>query len=145
MTSPTSQPMIDISEDESWALLSSVSLGRLATSVGDEPDIFPVNFVVQRRTVLIRTAEGTKLSSAAVNHRVAFEADLYDVEQGWSIVVKGLAHQLQTGPELRAAERAQVLPWITTPKLRYLQILPTAITGRRFRFGGEPQFPFESG
>ena len=145
MTTPTSQPMTDLSEDESWALLSSISLGRLATSVGDEPDIFPVNFVVQRRTVLIRTAEGTKLSSAAVNQRVAFEADLYDVEQGWSIVVKGLAHLVQTEPELRDAERAQVLPWIATTKLRYLRILPTAITGRRFRFGGEPEPPFETG
>lgn len=145
MTSPTSQPMTDISEDESWALLSSISLGRLATSVGDEPDIFPVNFVVQRRTVLIRTAEGTKLSSAAVNQRVAFEADLYDVEQGWSIVVKGLAHLVQTEPELRDAERAQVLPWIATTKLRYLRILPTSITGRRFHFGGEPEPPFETG
>ncbi len=145
MTTPTSQPMTDLSEDESWALLSSISLGRLATSVGDEPDIFPVNFVVQRRTVLIRTAEGTKLSSAAVNQRVAFEADLYDVEQGWSIVVKGLAHLVETEPELRDAERAQVLPWIATTKLRYLRILPTAITGRRFRFGGEPEPPFETG
>ena len=145
MTSSASPPMTAISEDESWALLSSVSLGRLATSVGDEPDIFPVNFVVQRRTLLIRTAEGTKLSSTAVNHRVAFEADLHDVEQGWSVVVKGLAHIVHSAPELRDAERAQVLPWTATTKLRYIRILPTAITGRRFHFGGEPEHPFECG
>jgi nitroimidazol reductase NimA-like FMN-containing flavoprotein (pyridoxamine 5'-phosphate oxidase superfamily) len=145
MTSSASGPMTDISEDESWALLSSVSLGRLATSVGDVPDIFPVNFVIQRRTVLIRTAEGTKLSSAAVNHRVAFEADLHDVEQGWSVVVKGLAHVVQDAKDLHDAEHAQVLPWVATTKLRYIRILPTDITGRRFRFGGEPEHPFEYG
>jgi len=137
--------MTAIGEDESWALLSSVTLGRLATSVGDVPDIFPVNFVVQRRTVLIRTAEGTKLSSAAVNQRVAFEADLHDVEQGWSVVVKGLAHVAQSAMELHDAERAQVLPWTATTKLRYLRILPTTVTGRRFHFGGEAEHPFECG
>jgi uncharacterized protein len=145
MTNSTARPMTTIGEDESWALLSSVTLGRLATSVGDVPDIFPVNFVVQRRTILIRTAEGAKLSSVAVNHRVAFEADLHDVEQGWSVVVKGMAHVVQNALELHDAERAQVMPWTATTKLRYLRIVPTAITGRRFHFGGEPEHPFECG
>jgi nitroimidazol reductase NimA-like FMN-containing flavoprotein (pyridoxamine 5'-phosphate oxidase superfamily) len=143
MTGSTAQPTTTLSEDESWALLSSVSLGRLAISVGDVPDIFPVNFVVQRRTVLILTAEGTKLSGASVNRRVAFEADLHDVAQGWSVVVKGIAHLLQGAAEIEDAERAQVLPWIATRKDRYLRILPTGITGRRFHFGGEMEHPFD--
>jgi nitroimidazol reductase NimA-like FMN-containing flavoprotein (pyridoxamine 5'-phosphate oxidase superfamily) len=64
--------MAALSEHESWVLLSSVSLGRLATSVGEQPDIFPVNFVAQRHTILVRTAEGTKLAAAAANEQVAF-------------------------------------------------------------------------
>ena len=43
----------------------SVALGRLVTSVDGQPEIFPVNFVVQHRSVLFRTAEGTKLAEAA--------------------------------------------------------------------------------
>ena len=143
MTGSAVQPMTTLSEDESWALLSSVSLGRLATSVSDTPDVFPVNFVIQRRTVLIRTAEGTKLSGATVNRRVAFEADLHDVAQGWSVVVKGIAHLLQGAAEIADAERAQVLPWIATTKERYIRIVPTTITGRRFHFGGEIEHSFD--
>ena len=138
MTSSAAQPMTTLTADESWALLSSVTLGRLVTSVDDVPDIFPVNFVVQRRTILIRTAEGTKLSEVSVNRRVAFGADLHDTAQGWSVVVNGFAHVLQTGSEIDDAERAQVLPWTATSKRRYLRILPTQITGRRFEFGAEP-------
>ena len=52
------QPISILSETECWNLLSSVALGRLVTSVDGEPAIFPVNFVVQHRTVLFRTAEG---------------------------------------------------------------------------------------
>ncbi len=47
-----------LSENESWSLLAGMTLGRLVTSVEGQPEIFPVNFVVQRRTVLFRTAEG---------------------------------------------------------------------------------------
>jgi nitroimidazol reductase NimA-like FMN-containing flavoprotein (pyridoxamine 5'-phosphate oxidase superfamily) len=78
-----------LSASESWDLLAGVSLGRVVTSAMGQPEIFPVNFVVQRRTVLFRTAEGTKLVSAAVNNHVLFEADDHDVGQGWSVVVKG--------------------------------------------------------
>jgi uncharacterized protein len=139
------QPVTRLAEDESWALLSSITLGRLATSVAGQPDSFPVNFVVQRRTILIRTAEGTKLSGAAINQRVAFEADDHDLEQAWSVVVKGLARVLSGSEEIAEAERAQVLPWIATVKRRYIRIQPSEITGRRFAFGAEPDYAFDFG
>ena len=113
--------------------LSSRTLGRLATSVDGYPDIFPVNFVVQRRTILIRTAEGTKLAGVAINPRVAFEADDHDVAQGWSVVVKGQAQVVSGSAEMDTAERAQVRPWASTPKHRLIRIAPAEITGRRFR------------
>lgn len=145
MTTPQAYPVTAMSPDECWAELSSTALGRLATSVDGQPDIFPVNYVVQSRSILIRTAEGTKLASAAINHRVAFEADDHDVAQGWSVVVKGRASVLSSIDELAAAERAQVLPWISTPKQRFIRITPVEITGRRFRFGGEPTELFDLG
>ncbi len=143
MNGSAAQPITSITDDEAWDLLSGISLGRLATSVGDLPDIFPVNFVIQHRTVLIRTAEGTKLAAAAVNQNVAFEADAHDVAQGWSVVVKGRAHVIEGTAEIEEAERAQVLPWTATTKRRYLRILPIEITGRRFVFGGEPVLVFD--
>jgi uncharacterized protein len=145
MTTPDTQPITHLNDYESWALLSSMTLGRLATSVGGQPDIFPVNFVVQRRTILIRTAEGTKLLSAHLNQRVAFEADDHDFEEGWSVVVKGVIHEVANAADLADAERAQVLPWTATVKQRYLRIVPTQITGRRFQFGDEPDPIFDFG
>ena len=145
MTTSDAQPITYLNEHESWALLSSMTLGRLATSVEGQPDIFPVNFVVQRRTILIRTAAGTKLLSTHVNPRVAFEADDHDFEEGWSVVVKGVVHEVTNSAELADAERAQVLPWTATVKQRYLRIAPTQVTGRRFQFGDEPDPTFDFG
>lgn len=137
-TNIESDPVLGLSDRESWNLLSGVSLGRLATSIDDQPDVFPVNFAVQRGTILLRTAEGTKLMGATLNDRVAFEADDHDVEGGWSVVVKGRATVLTSSADIAEAERAQVLPWTSTAKHRFVRIVPTEISGRRFRFGGEP-------
>ena len=132
------EPVSILSESDCWNLLSSVSLGRLVTSVDGQPEIFPVNFVAQRRTILFRTAEGTKLVSAAINDRVLFEADGHHLTEGWSVIVKGSARILRTDEELAEAQRAQLLPWTATVKRHYVRIRPLSVTGRRFVFGAEP-------
>ena len=71
----TDEPVTLLSEDESWDRLGGVALGRLVTTFAGEPEIFPVNYVVQDRTVLFRSAEGTKLFSAIASSTVVFEAD----------------------------------------------------------------------
>jgi uncharacterized protein len=140
--SASDDPVTILSASESWNLLASVALGRLVTVVDGQAEIFPVNFVVQRKTVLFRTAEGTKLVSAAINNRVLFEADEHDVAEGWSVIVKGVARTMHSDEEVREAQRAQLLSWIATRKLHYVRVLPTAITGRRFRFGPQQSAKF---
>lgn len=135
----TSEPVTILSEAESWNLLSSVALGRLVTVVAGQAEIFPVNFVTQRHTVLFRTAEGTKLSSVAMNDRVVFEADDHSVAEGWSVIVRGRAQILETLADIAEAEQARLLPWTATLKLRYVRVVPLEISGRRFRFGPEPE------
>ena len=133
--SETGQPVTILSATESWDLLSSVALGRLVTSVDGQPEIFPVNFVVQHRTILFRTAEGTKLVSTAINNRVLFEVDDHNVAEGWSVIVKGTARILHGNDELDEAERAQLLSWTSPAKQHFVRVIPSVITGRRFRFG----------
>ncbi len=137
----TDGPVSLLTTDESWNRLAGVALGRLVTAFAGEPEIFPVNFVVQGRTVLFRTAEGTKLISAVVNRTVLFEADDHNVAEGWSVIVRGRAKILRTGAEIAEAERARLLPWIATQKPHYVRITPSDITGRHFTFGPEPDQP----
>jgi nitroimidazol reductase NimA-like FMN-containing flavoprotein (pyridoxamine 5'-phosphate oxidase superfamily) len=122
-------------QHECWDLLAGVALGRIVTSVDGQPEIFPVNYVVQRRTVLFRTAEGTKLVSTAINNRVLFEVDDHNVAEGWSVIIKGTARSLHTNEQIEEAERAQLLSWTTSEKTHYVRVIPEIVTGRRFRFG----------
>jgi len=136
--SETTQPVNIMSASESWDLLASTAIGRLVTSVDGQPEIFPVNFAVQHRTVLFRTAEGTKLISAAINNSVLFEVDDHNAAEGWSVIVRGIARTLRSSEEFDEAEQAQLLPWTATLKQHFIRIRPVSITGRRFQFGSEP-------
>ena len=131
-------PISIMSETECWNHMAEVSLGRLVTSVDGQPEIFPVNFAVQGRSILFRTAEGTKLISTAINNHVLFEVDDHTVVTGWSVIVKGVARSLRTDEDIAEAERAQLLPWTSTDKPHFVRIKPLSVTGRRFAFGSEP-------
>ncbi len=131
-------PIVVLSDNESWDLLKSAALGRLVTQIGDQLEIFPVNFVTQNRTILFRTAEGTKLFGTAMNDKVLFEVDDHNVVEGWSVIIRGTARVLVSSDEIHEADRAQLLPWTGTEKLRYVRITPNELSGRRFIFGPEP-------
>lgn len=137
MQIPETGPANSMTEQDCWHQLSAMTLGRLATSIDAKPDIFPVNFVVRRRTILIRTAEGSKLAAISTNPWVAFEVDDHEFERGWSVVVHGHAELLEYGADIALAEKAQVLPWTASAKPRFIRIEPTRISGRRFAFGAQ--------
>ncbi len=117
-----------------WAHLRKASVGRLAVVVQGRPDLFPVNFLVDHGTVVFRTATGTKLD-ASVGRPVAFEADGYEPATGeaWSVVVKGMAREVQELDEVIAALELPLVPWHSTRKPRILRIEPESISGRRFK------------
>jgi len=135
---PTSEPIALLDNTDSWNLLSSVSLGRFVASIGGRLEIFPVNFVVQKHTVLFRTAEGTKLFATVTNDQVLFEADDHGLSEGWSVIVRGHGEVLHGADEIAEADQAGLYPWLATVKLRYVRITPTQVSGRRFVFGPEP-------
>jgi nitroimidazol reductase NimA-like FMN-containing flavoprotein (pyridoxamine 5'-phosphate oxidase superfamily) len=115
-------------------LLRTREVGRLAVSITDHPDIFPINYVVDRGTVVFRTAEGTKLAAALLGRGVAFEIDGYDPEAGdaWSVVVKGYAIEIEQMQQYFEALELPLFPWHAGPKHRFVRIEPVTITGRRF-------------
>lgn len=125
--------------DECWQRLRDSTLGRIAATAAGLIDIFPVNYVVDAsRTILFRTAPGTKLLELAINDRVAFEVDGHDDAHAWSIVVKGHAERVEKQSEIDAAETLGLAPWIPTLKYRWVRIHPTEVSGRRFERSPEP-------
>jgi hypothetical protein len=122
----------ELSTKESWTLLREAAVGRLSMIVDGRPDIFPVNYLVDRGNVVFRTAAGTKLRAAG--HRVAFEVDGYDpaTASAWSVVLKGEAQHVNHLYDMLEVIELPLLPWHSTPKPHFIRIEPDRVTGRRF-------------
>jgi nitroimidazol reductase NimA-like FMN-containing flavoprotein (pyridoxamine 5'-phosphate oxidase superfamily) len=124
-------PFTELSLEECWELLRAHALGRLAFHLADQVHITPINYAVDRDTLLFRTDEGSKLLGVVMNDDVAFEIDGENGHTAWSVVVRGRAELLDE----RSAHRAddlQLRPWTGTHKYNVVEITPTTITGRRF-------------
>lgn len=125
-------PTRALSEAECWERLGAARIGRVVTTAAGEVDIFPVNHAVEQRTVVFRTAPGTKLLELTVHQDVVFEVDGYDGVEAYSVVVKGQAQELQTSREIAEADRLDIRPWAPEVKDRWVRITPARVDGRSF-------------
>lgn len=123
-----------LTERECWSLLESHSVARLAVDIGGQPDIFPINYLVDEESIVFRTGAGTKLAGAVLSRHVAIEIDGLDDNDNsvWSVVVKGVAREIEGMTERWAADDLPLYPWIVSEKPNFVRIEPRLTTGRRY-------------
>ena len=127
--------IVELSAQESWEILDRERFGRLAVAIGGDPDIFPINFLVDDGKLLMRTAPGTKLTELVITAAVAVEADGRDGDTAWSVVVKGLARMVESFSETYADDAKNLETWLPSDKPIYVEIGARSISGRRFLRG----------
>jgi nitroimidazol reductase NimA-like FMN-containing flavoprotein (pyridoxamine 5'-phosphate oxidase superfamily) len=132
-------PIEHLSHEQAWELLRSETVGRLAVSVGDHPDIFPINYVGHDGNVYFRTAQGTKLLELTVNSNVAFEADGYNLTSAWSVVIIGSARAIESQGMIDTLNALPLHPFAPTLKFVWVEITPHDVRGRSFKMGEEPE------
>ncbi|MBB5788779.1 pyridoxamine 5'-phosphate oxidase family protein [Jiangella mangrovi] len=135
MTTDPRTGMTVLDEDACWSLLGSASIARVAVAIAGDVEVFPVNIVVDERTVVFRTGEGTKLAASVIAPRVAVEADGVDPARGraWSVVVKGRAERLERFTDIYRAEDLALPSWTEHPKQWFVRVYCDQITGRSFQ------------
>ncbi len=136
---PDGLPILVLQEEQSWKLLEHTSHGRLVVSPGGRVEIFPFNFAVQDRTLVMRTGPGNKLAGMAIDENVVVEADGILEDQAWSVVLRGRAHRVEAEADLARAEELQLKPWVPTVKDFYVRIVAEEVSGRHFVFGEHPE------
>lgn len=129
------EPNINLTFDECWELLANDAVGRLALVVDGHPEIFPVNYALDRRSIVFRTAAGTKLWVASSERPAALEIDGYDphTEEAWSVVVRGDTALIEDQAEKDAVDALSLEPWQPGNKDHYIRLSARALTGRRFK------------
>ena len=117
---------------ECMELVRQEVVGRLGIVVEGRPEIHPVNFAVAGEEVLIRSDQGTKLSSA-LGGPVVFEVDRIDpvTRTGWSVMLHGRAELTDARAGRSGTQNRVLRSWREAELPQLLRVVPNRITGRR--------------
>ena len=103
--------------------------------------MIPVNYKLHKGSIAFCTAqdsptdEDLRTGIKGAEYKVAFEIDDVDraAREGWSVLIQGSAHHVDSETEGASVLEAGVEPWPGEVRELFLRIIPTRITGRRIR------------
>jgi nitroimidazol reductase NimA-like FMN-containing flavoprotein (pyridoxamine 5'-phosphate oxidase superfamily) len=126
---------LELTGDECWQLLGSVSLGRVVFTRHAMPAIRPVNHLVDDQTIIIRSHLGSAITGHAAagdGAVVCYEADEIDPVRhtGWSVIATGMARLVQD-PAVIARYEQLLEPWAAGQMDYVIAVKPQMITGVR--------------
>jgi uncharacterized protein len=123
--------------DECWRLLASTPVGRIGVLVDSAPEIYPVNHLVDGRSIVFRTSPGSKLRGLDRSPSVCFQVDGIDPDThtGWSVLVKGRATPLRNADEMGKVADLRLPYWTVGAKAHWVRIVAHQVTGRRIWHG----------
>jgi len=132
-----------VSEEECYALVSGVNVGRLLYVDDIGPIGVPVNYALSGRDIIFRSEGGTK-KAAMEQPLVGFEIDHIsdDRHSGWSVILRGHLDEVDMDdvPALiRSMEGHFPAPWAVGVHNQWMRLTPTVVTGRKL--GKEGSMP----
>lgn len=122
-----------LTREECLALLPTVPVGRLVFTERALPAVVPVNFVLDRARIVIRTGATSSLAAAVRGAVVAFQVDDFDrsARNGWSVTVTGRASELLDPMELARVAELPLVPWIGGRLDHVITVPVDLVDGRR--------------
>lgn len=131
----------NLDEAECLRLIAPGGIGRLVFAGRYDLTVLPVNYKLYHGAILFRTAENSttdedlRTGIAHAEYRVAFEVDDFDTaaREGWSVLIQGPAHHLDSESERADALEAGIDPWPGGNREHFISITPARVTGRRIR------------
>ena len=129
----------ELDEAECLRLIASGGIGRIGYSGRYGPTVMPVNYQLYEGTIVFRTTpdsttdEDLRTGIANAEYKVAFEIDDFNTaaRTGWSVLIQGSAHHVESEAERASVAGAGVDPWPGGGRELFLRIMPSRVTGRR--------------
>ena len=136
------EPVVELlDEAECLRLISAGGVGRIGYTGRFGPTVLPVNYALHEGTIVFRTGlhgplgEDLRTGIEHAESKVAFEIDELSpaAREGWSILIQGSAHPVDSEAERASVMQSGVEPWAGGEKELFVRVIPTRITGRRIR------------
>jgi nitroimidazol reductase NimA-like FMN-containing flavoprotein (pyridoxamine 5'-phosphate oxidase superfamily) len=128
-----------LGDAECMRLISRGGIGRLAYTGRYGLMVIPVNYKIYEDSIVFRTAhdsttdEDLRTGIVDAAYLVAFEVDEFDsaLREGWSVLITGAAHHVDSEDERASVRQAGVEPWAPGERDLFMRIIPSRFTGRR--------------
>jgi uncharacterized protein len=133
---PVTGTSVVLDEQQCWDLLDGATVGRVGLVHDGRVLIIPTNYLLQDRSVLIRTSpDGVLGTLAGGADGVAFEVDYHDGGSGtgWSVLLSGSVRGLTEAEIAELPQNDRVLPWAGGTRDLRLRFTPAEVSGRRVR------------
>ena len=130
------------SEAESMELLASarIKLGRLVYNGRYGPTALPVAYTIDAGSIVVGTwdpviDQDLRTGIENAEYQVAVEADQIDLEarEGWTVLVYGAAHHMDTEAERAPFIGTGLEPWTEEIPAHFIRVNPTHVWGGRAR------------
>ncbi|WP_028927699.1 pyridoxamine 5'-phosphate oxidase family protein [Pseudonocardia acaciae] len=127
--------LTELTGEECLRLLGEARIGRVVFNESALPAIQPVNFALDDRQIIFRTAGGAKLAAALRRSVAAFEVDEIDPSTwtGWSVVAIGRTHEITDPARLAVLSETMPEPWAPDRTAHIIAISIEIITGRQLK------------
>ncbi len=130
----TAQGIVSLDRPECLQLLQyKAFLGRVGFLDDGRVQIAPVNYLADENGLVFCSPEGSKLSALRHGAQVVFEVDEGTPfeHSGWSVVVRGQAHEITDPTDLEYLRRGQLKSWAVPPTEHWIRIDIQEISGVR--------------
>jgi len=129
---------VAVAEREALELAATMPVGRLAHGQADQLLVIPVNFLLDDRDVLLRTAGGSGLLAAArQNAPAVLEVDdlVNWSRSGWSVLIRGRLTEVTDPDEVQRVLSSKLSPWAGGEREHVVRLIGEQVTGRRIEPG----------
>ena len=126
--------MTELTRAQCTQLLATTAIGRLATTSGSLPVIFPVRFAMFHGDPVFRARRGSRLHRATHGQVLCLEIDSVGLagHSGWSVVVVGRGETVVEPERVEACEQLPLRPWSSViGDDVFLRVEATMVSGRR--------------
>jgi uncharacterized protein len=129
----------ELTLEECLHRLSSRNVGRLAVATPLGPRIYPVNYLVDKESLVFRTNPFGTLGTFGWGFEVAFEVDDTNeaAKHGWSVLLLGRGQLLDRFEVEEFARERGLESWAGSDKSLYVRLTWRHISGREVGWNDE--------
>lgn len=130
--------LVALSREQCLRLMATAPVGRIIYTRRAMPAVELVNFTIDGRDIVIRTAPSGKLLAAISGAVVAFEADDFDpaTRSGWSVTAVGHAREVTDSADIGMLRTTGPDSWVPGEQPYVVRITPGQLNGRYLSAAG---------